>query len=131
MAYTTPTAAQLKARHPAFAAVPDLTVEAFITDANRDVDTTWLEADYARAIMLLACHLMVREGIIGSSVVDGAVVQSEKLGDASTTYAVPQQSGSSETNDFQSTTYGQQFARVRRQNVGGPLVSSIPTVLQA
>lgn len=124
MAYTTPTAAQLKARHPAFAAVAADTVDAFIADALRSVDTTWLEADYARAIMLLACHMMVREGIIGVSVQDGAVVTSEKLGDATTSFAVPTQSKVGD--DYQTTTYGQQFALVRKQNHGGPIVAPIP-----
>lgn len=63
MAYTAPTAAQIKALYPAFAAVPDVTVEAYIVRANRMVDTTWTEGDYTTAIMLLACHLMTVDGL--------------------------------------------------------------------
>lgn len=63
MAYTAPTAAELKAMYPAFAAVPDDTVSAYIVRANRMVDSTWTEGDYADAIMLLACHLMTLTGL--------------------------------------------------------------------
>lgn len=62
MPYTTPTADQLQAKYPAFAAVDDAVVDLFITDANRSVDTTWTEGDYQTAIMLLACHLMTMAG---------------------------------------------------------------------
>ena len=63
MAHTPPTAADLKARYPAFADVLDATVEAWITDAQRIVTTSWDEADYAPGIMSLAAHSMTLQGI--------------------------------------------------------------------
>ena len=63
MAYTIPTPAALKAMYPAFAAVPDVTVQAHIDKAARSVDTSWTETDYSDAIMLLACHNMVLAGL--------------------------------------------------------------------
>ena len=63
MAYTVPTAADLKARYPAFAAVADATVNAMIVEANRSVDETWTEGDYTLAIMTLAAHIMAMEGL--------------------------------------------------------------------
>jgi hypothetical protein len=63
MAYTVPTAADLKTRYPAFAAVADATVNAMIVEANRSVDETWTEGDYAPAIMALAAHIMATEGL--------------------------------------------------------------------
>lgn len=63
MPYTVPTAADLKTRYPAFAAVPDVTVDAVIIEANRSVDETWTEGDYTQAIMLLSCHIMAMEGL--------------------------------------------------------------------
>jgi hypothetical protein len=59
MAHEVPTAADLKARYPAFADVADATVDIHIADASTTgVDTSWLEADYAPAISALAAHNM-------------------------------------------------------------------------
>jgi hypothetical protein len=63
MTYTLPTADQLQAAFPAFADVPDATVDFWIERAARMVDTTWMEDDYQFAIMLLACHYMVGIGL--------------------------------------------------------------------
>lgn len=63
MAYTVPTAADLKAMFPAFASVADETVTLYITRGNRNVDETWTEGDFANAIMLAAAHYMVLSGI--------------------------------------------------------------------
>ena len=59
MAYEIPTAADLIARYPAFAAVPVETIDVHIGDAaTHGVDTSWLEADYAPAITAFAAHNM-------------------------------------------------------------------------
>lgn len=61
--YVIPTPATLKAVFPAFAGVSDVAVQFWIDRATRMVDTTWMELDYAQAIMLLACHYMVGAGL--------------------------------------------------------------------
>lgn len=63
MAYNAPTAADLKAKYPAFANVPDATVALYITDAGRLVDASWTDGDYATGIMLYAAHLMTLSGL--------------------------------------------------------------------
>ncbi len=62
MPYVLPTATELKATFPAFAAVADATVDIWIGRAARSVDISWPEDDYQYAIELLACHYMVGLG---------------------------------------------------------------------
>jgi hypothetical protein len=61
--YIVPNPTTLKAFFPAFAAVPNSVVMFWIVRANRMVDESWFEDDYAFAIMLLACHYMVGAGL--------------------------------------------------------------------
>lgn len=63
MAYTDPTASDLKTLFPQFAAVPDATVTAWIGVAKTQVDTTWLETDYTYGIELYAAYLMTDKGL--------------------------------------------------------------------
>lgn len=119
MAYEAPTAADLKARYPAFAAVADATLEALIADANRFVDSSWIEDDYAPAIMALAAHMGVMEGVLGAGSgvsAGGVVLTSEKLGDASQSYAVGASATNDSGNDYNATAYGRTFARLLRVN---------------
>lgn len=120
MAYTAPTASQLKAKYPAFAAVPDETVTPYIVDGNRMVDATWTEGDYQTAIMLAACHLMVLSGIgAGAEAQVNAQglagfqsIRSGSLsltrGSTSGTDGVPK--------DLAGSTYGQQFYYLLKKN---------------
>lgn len=126
MAYTTPTAAQFKARFPAFSAVADETVDAFIAEANRNVDTSWLEADYQRAIMYLAAHLMTIEDVLGEAPdgfkFSGGVITSEKLGDAQTNYGNTANASAAYPGDYGATVYGRQFATLLKLNQPAVLV---------
>lgn len=66
MAYPVPTAADLKALYPAFAAVADATIDARIAWVNgRDLDESWSEADFPYAIMAAAAHRMALDGVPG------------------------------------------------------------------
>lgn len=127
MAHTPPTAAQLKARYPAFDSVSTDVVTAAISDAGRWVDNSWTEGDYANAIMLLACHFMYQEGLLhtggGASPAVSGPVTSRSLGDASVSYASPGASGVKDYSslDLQRTIYGQRFAAMRRANHPGIL----------
>lgn len=130
MAYVVPTAAELKTRYPEFADVDNAIVTAAITDAAGDVDDSWREADYARAIMALAAHMMVMEGRLNSGVSLSpfaltGFVKSESLGDASVTYGGVGEAGSSGSNkdgSYALTTYGQRYMELMRKNHGGPLI---------
>lgn len=116
MPYLLPTATQLKTRFPEFADVADATVDAVIADASRFVDESWFELDYQPAIIALAAHFLTTEGALGGRTDVSGAITSEKLGDASWTYATPTGSASSE---FSGTAYGRTFIRIQRVNVPG------------
>ena len=65
MAYDAPDPAALKARYPAFAAVADETIQYWLTDAGRFVDTSWIESDYAPALIAHAAYDMARVSVAG------------------------------------------------------------------
>jgi hypothetical protein len=73
MAYTLPTPTDLKLRYGAFALVEDATVQYWLTDAQRVVDTSWIEGDYAPALMAYAAHRMTEEGVTGLSGGSGGI----------------------------------------------------------
>lgn len=129
MSYTAPTAAQLKAKYPAFASVADLTVDLYLVDAGRAVDTTWTEGDYQTAIMLYACHLMVQAGIGTGAEAEANAngltgykrIKSGQLDLERTSKA---DSGAANVPDeYAGTTYGQQYFYLLRKNRGGPRVA--------
>lgn len=132
MAYVIPTAAALKARYAEFSGVPDERVTAYITDATRSVQETWLERDYAPAIMLLAAHLMLSEGAIAvaaggsSNITTVGAIKSKTVGEVSVTYAGVSGAaggGSGDAEGFSSTFYGLRFLALRRANFAGPMVA--------
>lgn len=120
MPYEKPTAAQLKARHPAFSELADPYIDAVIADANRFVDETWCEPDYQPAIMFLAAHMLVCEGALGGDVDTPGPVVSDKLGDAAVTYANAVDSSKS-VSDYSSTAYGRRYLELLRVNQRGPV----------
>jgi hypothetical protein len=61
--YAKPLPPHLKQRYPAFTAVDAGTIQYWLTDAERSVDATWIEGDYAAALMALAAHNMTIAGI--------------------------------------------------------------------
>jgi hypothetical protein len=65
MAYTKPTPADLILRYPAFTGVTEPIRQYWLTDAERYVDTSWSEADYAPALMAYAAHRMTEEKVAG------------------------------------------------------------------
>lgn len=65
MAYDKPIPATLKIRYPAFAAVGDDVVQYWLTDAERFADTSWMESDYAPALIAYAAHRMAETNVAG------------------------------------------------------------------
>ena len=128
MARVIPTPATLKAAKPRFAAVPDVTVQAYIDRASYDVDATWTEGDYAEAITLLACHLMTLEGL-GTGAEAEANLQglsgfkSMKSGQLDLTRFDKGSGGSSVPDPYGQTSYGQQFYALLVRNQSGPIVA--------
>ncbi len=124
-----PTPADLKARWPAFAAVPDATVQYWLTDAERIVTPDWLERDYAVGLMTLAAHEMVLNGVTGlpASAIPAGVT-SFKSGTFSATVS-ESVANASAAGGFGATKYGQDFAIMLRRNNGMPrLVGCIAPV---
>lgn len=119
MPYTLPTATELKTRYPKFAAVADATVTAVILDASRSVDQSWFEEDYQPAIMALAAHMLVLEGL-------GADVAAQLQGFKSLTVGplqlVRDEGISAEKNWYLQTGYGQRYWQLLLANKGGPRV---------
>lgn len=135
MAYTVPTAANLKARYPEFDAVSDDLVTLVITEAAGAVSTLWLERDYAPAIMLLTAHMLVTEGAVERANPDGdgtssmtttGAVKSYRVGDVQVSYAGAGEGAGSASGDLSglsATEYGKRFLALRRANFGGPMVA--------
>lgn len=130
MAYTVPTAAELKVRYPDFAAVDDEVIEYWITDAQRSVDETWMEGDYAPALMALAAHNMSLAGYgvaaAATSTLPAGVTRF-KSGSFEANFT-EQQANARASGALSSTRYGLEYQNLLRRNFGGPLVSATGTV---
>lgn len=128
MAYDIPTAADLKGRYNEFDCVSDATVSAFISDARRSVHETWLERDFAPAIMLLAAHMMLSEGVIAmargksSTMTTTGPINSKTVDGVSVTYAGVS-AGQMDAEGYGATEYGRRFLALRRANFAGPMVA--------
>lgn len=125
MALTPPTVPELKARLAAFAAVPDARIQLALNDAAQVVPVTWRAVDYVPAIILLAAHEMVLDGVLpGSSAAVGtpgadAPVASVSVGDVKVGFAkggAIMSGGASWSNVLARTIYGQRFDEIRRRN---------------
>lgn len=114
MAYIVPTAADLKARYPAFAAVPDATVNVWIEDAQRIVTTAWIEADFRPGIMSLAAHSMAEQGIaIGGQSLAGVTAFK------SSQFSVTMSDQAASATGYAATIYGREFRTLLARNIGG------------
>lgn len=125
MAYTVPTAADLKARYPAFAAIPDDTIDIYLTDASTlAVDTSWSEASYAPAIAAYAAHKMALLGIGSHGEAAGYArsgVNRIRTGnfEAQLSDTVVSRAAGGTLN---ATPYGQAYQALLRREKGGPRV---------
>jgi hypothetical protein len=127
VAYDLPTPAELKAKIPAFAGVPDLTVEDAIDEAKASVDTSWIEADYKPAIIYMAAHIMTLNGVLygadqfgaGAGVIAAGLVSKMKVGDVDVTLgngAGGSSGGGSSAGCLASTPYGLRYVSLLRRN---------------
>lgn len=118
MPYIAPAPADLKGMLPDFAAVPDATVQSWLTRAGRDVDQSWTEGDYAYAIVLLAAHFMTQNGIgAGASGLPDGVTDFRS---GSFSVAIDREVVKvSAAGGYGATRYGRQFAQLLAKNRGG------------
>lgn len=130
MAYENPSADELQAAFPRFAAVADETVEFWLEQARRLVDQSWTEGDYAMGQMLLACHYMTLEGLGSGS---EAEINAQGLGDftsvRSGSFAFTRKGGSDSiaAGAIGSTSYGTRWLAMAKVNKGGPRVTATGT----
>lgn len=119
MAYVRPTPEQLQAKYPAFANVPVETIALYIADAP--VDESWLERDYANAIMLWAAHTMTLNGIGVDEVSGYAAAGVARIKSGTLDVSFKDSAGSGD-GGYSSTNFGRQFYALLRVNRGGPRV---------
>lgn len=120
MAHTPPTICDFHARYPAFASVDNLVVQYWLTDAERFVDTTWREADYAPAIMAAAAHNMAAAGLLsGEAGLALKGVSSFKSGTFSASISDAAASSAAK-GGWGATAYGREFERLMHRNFAGP-----------
>lgn len=134
MAYTQATAADLKARFVRFAQVADATVETWLTTARRSVDDSWAEDDRAYGEMLLAAHYLTQEGLGTGTEAQLAAdglggMKSVKSGQFSFTKSDAQ--ANEAAGSLASTTYGQRFLELLKQNRAGSRVTASGTIPSA
>jgi hypothetical protein len=129
MAYTAPTITDFRTRYPAFSdatAVPDATIDYWLTDALRFVDQSWTEGDYAPALMAHAAYEMAKRGLGAGSDITGIAASgvtdfksgtfSARFSDEAVKQAV--------AGGYQSNVYGQEYAELLARNRGGPRVTA-------
>lgn len=116
MAFTAPTAADVKARFPEFTAVADATIDAVLAETGF-IDTSWIENDRRPAIMYYVAHKLVMSGQ-GSS----ASAKLQAVGDftriKSGDLEVSRSSGGSSAGSggagtYSLTTYGKEYLELR------------------
>jgi len=122
MAYTLPTLEQFKTRFPTVVVgKSDELLQMYLDEAAAQVDTSWREADYQLAIMLLAAHNIVSEDTAtsggGGGSAGSGIVASESFGGMSISY---EGSGSGQdpatSSPWGSTEYGRRFYNLLKLN---------------
>lgn len=119
MAYSAPTPADLKARYPAFADVPDATVQLWLDDAAVDC-ALWPDDARARAELTYTAHKLALLGQGAGAVPLG--LTSFKSG----TFAATVSDGLASLTGFSATVYGREFIAMRRVYFGGPVMAWTP-----
>lgn len=119
------TPAELKALLPAFAAVPDATVQVWLNRAARIVDSSWAEEDQQHAQALLAAHYMTLNGLGSGAEAEMAAAgalgfRSMKSGALSLDHG---DGGTTGMGEFGTTAYGRQFWPLLVANRGGPRIT--------
>jgi Protein of unknown function (DUF4054) len=113
------TAASVKMRFPAFVDTPDSQIEYAIEEAQRWVDDTWLPDDQVPAMLYLSAHYLAVALMVAESGT-GQIVQSERIGQLSTTFVTVTQPPNS--RDLQTTVFGRRYLDLLHRNFGGGIV---------
>lgn len=122
MAYDVPTVDDVIARFPELAATNEDVFELVLQEAQRRVDTSWLEGDYTTAIIYLTAHLASLANQTAESGGDTSAqfITSESYGRISLSYSAVNTAISS--TGLQTTVYGQLFVGLVKRNFPAVLV---------
>lgn len=121
--YVKPLAAHLVTRYPAFASTPIQTIRYWLADAERFVDTSWPEGDYAAALMAVAAHHMAAGGVLaGTGIIPAGVLSFKSASFAATVSETA--ANAAIKGGWASTPYGRDFAAMQRRIFGGPRIVS-------
>ncbi len=121
--YVKPGVNHLLARYPAFTTAERSTIRYWLTDAERHVDESWTEGDYAAGLMALAAHNMAAAGIGADALVASlpAGLTKFKSGSLDVSFSDEAANGRA-TGALGSTRYGAEYLALLRRNRGGPRV---------
>lgn len=110
-----------RTRYPAFAAVPDATVQYWLDEAL-DAVTAWDTTAQNKGALAYAAHRMAEQGLDGSG---PAGVTSFKSG----TFSASVSEAAANRTGLHSTVYGREFITLARANFAGPRTAVIPNVV--
>lgn len=120
MSYSTPTAAELQARYPAFTDVADWTIDLWIAEGEEET-ATWPDTVRARAVMAYAGHRMAEQGL-GTASAFGQGVNSFRSG----SFAASLSDTAANRTGLSATIYGREFLDLARRYFGGPRLAWVP-----
>lgn len=131
MAFTAPTAADLKARFPAFVDVAAATIDIALGDAALMVDDSWTsQADFTLGRLLYAAHVLTLDGhgsgAEAQAASSGALgFRRMKSGPLDLERFSPNAGGSAggSLNQLELTTYGVRFKALLRANRSGAVLA--------
>ncbi|WP_165799461.1 DUF4054 domain-containing protein [Sphingomonas oleivorans] len=118
MAYAKPLPADLRLRYPAFAAVEEATIQYWLTDAERFVDESWAERDYAPALIARAAHGMAEGGLEAGGASIPAGVSRFRSGAMDLSFA-DAAAAQAAAGGYKATRYGRDFLALLARNKGG------------
>lgn len=119
MTYTAPTLSEFRTRYPAFDAVADATVQAYLDEGDAET-ASWPDADRSRAVMLYTAHHLSSQGLGTGALVAG--VTSFRSGSFSATLS----DAAASRIGFRSTGYGRDWLALARRNFAGARLAWTP-----
>lgn len=118
MALTPPTLEAFLTRFPEFDGQGlDDTIEANLTDAADQIDTTWRTEDQQIAMMLLAAHWTAGGQEQASGGGGAGAIRSESFGPISVSYS--EGAATAAAGQYAGTAYGVRFANLQQKNFPG------------
>lgn len=119
MAYVVPTAANVKARFPAFSSVDDAAITTAIDEAKQYVDESWSEEAYTLALMLYAAHVLTGDNLGSGTEAQLAGFRRLRIGSLELESSAP---AASELRQWMRTTsYGRRWLSLLKKEHPGVL----------